>query len=37
MGPRPQNYINKVWQGQQFVLQQSGFYSDAINIDRGCT
>ena len=37
IGPNVRNYIKKVWDNQVFHLRQSGFYSDGIEIERGCT
>ena len=37
VGPNILRYINIVWQRQRFFLRQEGFYSDQIEIERGCT
>ena len=37
VGPNIRKYIHDIWDKQIFVLRQSGFYSDAIEVDRGCT
>ena len=30
-------YIYDIWDKQIFVLRQASFYSDSIEVDRGCT
>ena len=37
VGPKIRNYIWKIWEKQKFWLRQAGFYSDAVEVDRGCT
>ena len=37
VGPNIRNYVKTVWDQQTFYLRQSGFYSDGISVDRGCT
>ena len=37
VGPRIQRYIKTIWDNQTFFLRQSGFYSEAINVDWGVT
>ena len=37
VGPRIRRYIEKVWSDQEFILRQAGFYSEKINVERGCT
>ena len=37
MGPRLCAYIETVWEHLVFVLHQSQFYSDKVNVNRGCT
>ena len=37
VGPNVRNYIRKVWDSQRFFLRQSGFYSEEIVVERGCT
>ena len=37
VGPRIRRYIGKIWSDQEFILRQAGFYSEKINVERGCT
>ena len=37
IGPRIRRYVARVWENQEFVLQQSGFYSDPLVVERGVT
>ena len=37
IGPRILRYIGHVWDSQRFLLRQQGFYSEEIEIERGCT
>ena len=37
VGPNIRRYIQKVWEGQRYYLRQGGFYSDAVEVNRGCT
>ena len=37
IGPNIRQYVKKVWDQQTFYLRQSGFYSEGINVNRGCT
>ena len=37
VGPRIRRYIEKIWSDQEFILRQAGFYSEKINVERGCT
>ena len=37
IGPNIRRYITKVWESQEFVLKQAGFYSDPFQVNRGCT
>ena len=37
VGPNVRRYVAKVWDGQEFVLRQAGFYSEPIKVNRGCT
>jgi hypothetical protein len=37
VGPNIRRYIETVWEKQVFILRQSGFYSDPLEVDRGCT
>jgi DNA replication initiation complex subunit (GINS family) len=37
VGPNILRYIRIIWERQVFVLRQSGFYSDPLDVDRGCT
>merc|ERR1712117_801254 len=37
VGPKVRNYIRKVWNSQRFFLRQTGFYSQDIAVERGCT
>ena len=37
MGPNIRSYINNIWDKQVFLLRQSGFYSNPLSVDRGCT
>ena len=37
VGPNIRNYIHDIWDKQIFILRQAEFYSDPIEVDRGCT
>jgi len=37
VGPRIRKYTEGVWDSQKFVLRQKGFYSEEIEVERGCT
>ena len=37
VGIRIRRYVAKIWNDQQFILRQGGFYSETFNVDRGCT
>ena len=37
VGPNIRRYIHDIWDKQIFVLRQAQFYSDTIEVDRGCT
>ena len=37
VGPNIRRYVESIWDQQIFILRQSGFYSDPIDVDRGCT
>ena len=37
VGPRILRYIGHVWDSQKFLLRQQGFYSEEIDVERGCT
>ena len=37
IGPNIRRYVQKVWDNQNFFLRQSKFFSDSIDVDRGCT
>ena len=37
MGKNIRGLIERVWNDQQFILRQCGFYSDPVDIKRGCT
>ena len=37
IGPNIRRYVAKVWENQEFVLRQAGFYSDPFEVNRGCT
>ena len=37
VGKNIKRYVKTVWERQQFILRQSGFYSEAIEVERGCT
>lgn len=37
VGPNLRRYIKIVWDKQNFMLRQSGFYSDPFDVSRGCT
>ena len=37
VGPNIRRYVAQVWSRQKFFLRQAGFYSDEIEVSRGCT
>ena len=37
VGPNIRRYISDIWDKQFFVLRQAQFYSDPIEVNRGCT
>lgn len=37
VGPNLRRYINEVWKNQRYILRQGGFYSDTVQVGRGCT
>ena len=37
VGKNIRNYVKSVWEKQRFVLCQAGFYSDPLQVERGCT
>ena len=37
VGPNIRRYIHDIWDIQIFVLQQDQFYSNALEVNRGCT
>ena len=37
VGPNLRRYINTIWEDQQFILKQGGFFSTPIDVGRGCT
>ena len=36
IGPNIHRYILIVWKQQWFMLRRAGFYSDTIEVERGC-
>ena len=36
-GPNIRRYVSTVWNNQNFILRRAGFYSEAIDVKRGCT
>ena len=37
VGPNIRRYINKIWNGQRYILRQKGFFSEEVDVERGCT
>jgi hypothetical protein len=37
IGPNLRRYIKNIWEKQVFLLRQAGFYSDPLDVERGCT
>ena len=37
MGHNIKRYISQIWDKQQFVFRQGSFYSNLVDVDRGCT
>ena len=37
VGPNVRRYIKSIWDSQIFLLRQAGFYSDPLDVERGCT
>ena len=37
IGPNIRRYVAKVWESQEFVLRQAGFYGAPFQVNRGCT
>ena len=37
VGPNIRRYISSIWEKQQFILKQSGFFSKLVDVTRGCT
>ena len=37
VGPNICRYVQTVWDNQFFLLRQNGFYSDPLQVSRGCT
>ena len=37
MGKNIRRYVDKVWDNQFFMLCQAGFYSEPVDVERGCT
>ena len=37
VGTKVRRYVDRVWDNQFFMLRQAGFYSEPVNVERGCT
>ena len=37
VGPNIRRYVSNVWNNQFFVLRRAGFYSEEVEVRRGCT